>query len=62
MGEGTAPQAMGPDRAARPRLALILSVLFFVAVYVWGLIWGLRSLSVPRGQAAEGSPGSAELR
>ena len=40
----------GTRSGCTPRLALILSVLFFVAVYVWGLIWGLRSLSEPRGR------------
>ncbi len=62
MGEATVPQAIGLDRAARSRLALILSVLFFVAVYVWGLIWGLRSLSESRSQAIEASQRRAELR
>ena len=55
MGEGTAQQVMDADLVARSRLALALSVVFFVAVYVWGIVWGLRSLSETGSQAAETS-------
>jgi hypothetical protein len=41
------PDYVDPEDAEskRRKAAMIVSVLLFVAIYVWGFIWGVQSLS-----------------